>query len=145
MLPQSFLAPWRWTILSCSSRPDLFCKYGTGGSFHIKGGSRAVISRSAYGVFRQLGENIDLICFASRSGNCSANTGTFGKCSASAVARVGKTAGCCRVVRHFRRLLPDKKAKNPAASIIMIMAIIIIFVVLFINYSSVLVVFSLKN
>ena len=28
MLPQNFSAPWRWTVLSCSSRPDLFCKYG---------------------------------------------------------------------------------------------------------------------
>src|SRR3989344_6437535 len=42
--------------------------------------------------------------------------------------------------------LPAKKAKNPAANIMMIMAVMIIFVVLFINYSSeVVVVFSLKN
>src|SRR3989344_3228714 len=42
--------------------------------------------------------------------------------------------------------LPAKKAKNPAASIMMIMAVMIIFVVLFINYlSELVVVLSLKN
>src|SRR3989344_5881351 len=42
--------------------------------------------------------------------------------------------------------LPAKKAKNPAVSIMMIMAVMIIFVGLFINYSSEFVVSSvLKN
>ena len=141
---QNSWAPWRWTILSCSFRPDLFCKY-VGWLLHIKGGSRAVIRRSAYGVFCQLGESIGLICFTGRSRDCSANTGTSERGSSGAVSRVREIRRLLSCHWPFPKASARQKSENPAASIIMIMAIIIIFIVLFIKNYSELVVSPLRK